>query len=59
MKNFAMTKVIGEGIISFRSYDGCITTLQDVRHVIESSYNLISLGALHGEGSVSVRKVIL
>jgi len=32
------------------SHNGCITTLQGVRHVPESRYNLISLGALQGEG---------
>jgi len=42
--------VIGEGTIQFYFHDGCITTLQDVRHVPESRYNLISLGALLGEG---------
>ena len=29
----ATSKVIGEGTIQFRSHDGCITTLQGVRHV--------------------------
>ena len=42
--------MIDEGTIQFRSHDGCITTLQGVRHVSESRYNLISLGALHREG---------
>jgi len=42
--------VIGEGTIKFRSHDGCITTLQGVRHVPKLRYNLISLGALHKEG---------
>jgi len=50
IKNSATSKVIGKGTIQFRSHDGCITTLQGVRHVPESSYNLISLGALNGEG---------
>ena len=50
MRNSATNKVIGEGTIQFRSHDGCITTLQGVRHVPESRYNLISLGALHREG---------
>ena len=45
----AMSKVIGEKQSIF-SHDGCITTLQDVRYVPKSRYNLISLGALHGEG---------
>ena len=49
MKNSATSKVIGEGTIQFRSHDGCITTLQGVRHVPESRYNLISLEALHRE----------
>ena len=35
---------------NFCSHDGCITTLQGVRHVPESRYNLISLRNLHGEG---------
>ena len=35
--------------IRFRSHNGCITTLRGVCHVSESRYNLISLGALHGE----------
>ena len=42
--------MIGEGTLQFWSHDGCITTLQDVRHVFESRYNIISLIALHGEG---------
>jgi len=50
MRNSATSNVIGEGTIQFRPHDGCITTLQDVRHVPESRYNLISLGTLHGEG---------
>jgi len=50
MGNSTTSKVIGEEIIQFRSHDGCITTLQGVRHVPDSSYNLISLGALQGEG---------
>jgi len=49
MKNSATGKVNGEGTIQFRSHDGCITTLQGVRQVPESRYNLISLGALQGE----------
>jgi len=50
MENFATSKVIGEGTIQFWSHDGCITTLQGVRHVHESRHNLISLGALQREG---------
>ena len=50
MGNSATSKVIGEGTIQFRSHDGCITTLQGVRHVPESRYNLISLRALHRKG---------
>ena len=50
MGNSTTSKVIGKGIIQFKSHDGCITTLQGVRHVIESRYNLISLRALKGEG---------
>ena len=50
MGNPATSKVIGEETIQFQSHDGCITTLQVVRHVFESIYNLISLGALHREG---------
>ena len=49
MENFATSKVIGEGTIQFWSHNGCITTLQGVRHVPELSYNLISLGAQHRE----------
>jgi len=51
MKNFATSKVIGEKIIQFRSHDGCINTLQGIRHIPESRYNLIFLGALYREGS--------
>ena len=36
--------------IQFRCHNGCITTLQCVRHIPELSYNPISLGALHEEG---------
>ena len=50
MGNSATSKVIGEGTIQFRSHDGCITTLQDVRHVPELRHNLISLEAIHEEG---------
>jgi len=50
MGNSATSKVIGEETMQFRSHDGCITTLQGVRYVPESRYNLISLGALHREG---------
>ena len=50
MGNSAMSKVIGEKIIQFHSHNGCITTLQHVRNVPESRYNLISLRILHGEG---------
>ena len=32
------------------SHDGWITTFQGIRHVPESRYNFISLGALQGEG---------
>ena len=42
--------MIGEETIQFHSHDGCITTLQGIGHILESRYNLISLGALHGEG---------
>jgi len=48
MKNSATSKVIDEGKIQFRSHDGCITT-QGLRYVLDSMYNLISLGALQGE----------
>jgi len=50
MRNYITSKMIGEETIQFHSHDGCITALQDVRHVFESRYNLISLLALHGEG---------
>jgi len=50
MRNSATSKVIGERTIQFRSHDGYITTLQGFRHVPESRYNLIFLGALHREG---------
>ena len=50
MKNFAARKVIGEGIIQFRSHDGCITTFQGILHVPELRYNPIFLGALQGKG---------
>ena len=49
MGKSATSKVIGEGTIQFRSHDGCIITLQGVRHVIELRHNLISLRALHRE----------
>jgi len=47
--NFATSKVIGEGTIQFRSHDRCITTLQSIRYVLDSGYNLISLRALQGK----------
>ena len=59
MENSATSKVIGKGTFQFRSHDGCITTLQGVCHVLNSRYNLISLGTYKEKGSVSVLKVIL
>ena len=50
MENFATSKVTDEGTIQFLSHDGCINTVQGVRHVSESRYNLISLGVLHRAG---------
>ena len=50
MGNSAISKVIDEGTIQFRSHEGCITTLKGVHHVPESRYNLISLGDLHRGG---------
>jgi len=50
MEKSATSKVIGEGTIQFQSHDECITTLQGVRHVPESRYNLISLGSIQREG---------
>jgi len=50
MGNSTASKVIGKGTIQFYSHNGCITTRQGLHHVPESRYNLISLGALHGEG---------
>ena len=50
MENSATSKVISEVTIQFRFHDGCITTLQGIRHVLESRYNLISLVILHKEG---------
>ena len=46
----ATSKVIGEETIQFHACDVCITTLQGVRHVPDSRYNLISPEALHREG---------
>ena len=54
MEDSATSRVIGEGTIQFQSHDGCITTLQGVRYVPDSRYNLIFLGALHRKGSVLV-----
>ena len=48
--NSATSKVIGEETILIRSHDGCFITLEGICHVPESRYNLISLGALQGEG---------
>ena len=50
MGSSTTSKVIDEGTIQFRSHDGYITTLQGVRPVFESKYNLISLRTLHEEG---------
>jgi len=49
MKNSATSKVIVKETIQIRSHDGCITTLQNVRHVSKLRYNLIFLEALYGE----------
>ena len=45
-----LNKVIGKGTIQYHSQDRCITTLQDVCHVFDLGYNLISLRVLQGEG---------
>jgi len=50
MENSASSELIGEGTVQFQAYDGCITTIQGVRHVPELRYNLISLGVLQNEG---------
>ena len=50
MGNSSTSEVIDKQTIHFQAHDECITTLQGVRHVPESTYNLISLGALQGEG---------
>ena len=39
-----------EGTTQFQFHNGCITTLQGVRHVPDSRYNFISLGVLQSEG---------
>jgi len=54
MGNSATSKVIGEGTIQFWSHDGCITTLQGVRHVPESRYISSLLEPYIEKGSVSV-----
>jgi len=59
MKNSATSKVIGKRTILFRFHDGCITTLQNVRHIPESRYNFIFLEPYIGKDSVSILKVIL
>jgi len=59
MKNSVMSKVIGEGIIQLHSHDGCITTLQGVRHVPESKYNLTLLEPYMKKDIISILKVIL
>ena len=58
MRNSVVSKVIGEGTIQFHFHDGCITTLQSLRHVPESKYNLIFLRALYGEGFNSSSKSV-
>ena len=50
MGNYAISKAIGEGTIQHHFHDGCITNLQGFHHVPDSRYNLISFGALEGEG---------
>jgi len=50
MGNSTTSKKIDEGTIQFRSHDGCIITLQGVRHLPKSRYNLISLRILQGDG---------
>jgi len=59
MEKPVISKVIGEGTIQFHSHDGCITTLQGVRHIPDLRYNLISLGALQGEALSFSSEVIL
>ena len=53
MKNSTTSNVIDEKTIQFRSHDECITTLQDVCHVLESRYISSLLKPYIEKGSVS------
>ena len=59
MGNSATIKVIGEEIIQFCFHDGCISSLQDVRHVLKLRYISSLLEPYTEKGSILVLKVIL
>src|SRR5688572_9481091 len=50
MGNNASCKVVGIGSIRVKMFDGIERTLSNVRHVPDMKKNLISLGALDGNG---------
>ena len=50
MGNNASCKVVGNGIVHIKMFDGVVHTLGDVRHVLDLKRNLISLSALHAKG---------
>ena len=50
MGNDVSCKVIRIGIVRVKMFDGVVRTLSDVRHILESRKNLISLETLDSHG---------
>ena len=42
--------IVSIGTIKFRMYDGTTRTIQNVRHVVGSNKNLLSIGVVDGLG---------
>jgi len=50
MGNNAQCNVTGIGTVKFKTHDGVVRTLSNVRHVPDLKRNLISLGTLESKG---------
>ena len=50
MGNNASYKIVGIGTVKIKMFDGIVTTLNDVRHVLNLKRNLISLSTLDSKG---------
>ncbi|KAI5335776.1 hypothetical protein L3X38_025910 [Prunus dulcis] len=54
MGNDKLSKIVGRGDISLETNTSCHLVLKDVRHVLDMSLNLISIGLLDDEGYTNV-----